>query len=149
MLDTSMKFLGGENGTTETCEETLRIAKHLERFLQPSHQFITDLKSRFLEQLLKGDEQNPEMVETGLKFCYEIGKVVNVLIEQEHAGTGKLIGRTARFSPDVDGVIYLDPSPQGDTASLGSMAIAKITDADHYDLYGHLATASEVLAFQK
>ena len=75
----------------------------------------------------------------------EIGKVVNVLIEQEHAGNGKLVGRTARFSPEVDGLIYLDPSPQGDTASLGSMAIAKITDADHYDLFGHIATASDVL----
>ena len=75
----------------------------------------------------------------------EIGKVVNVLIEQEHAGSGKLVGRTARFSPEVDGVIYLDPSPNGDTASLGSMAIATVTDADHYDLYGHLAIASDLL----
>ena len=79
----------------------------------------------------------------------EIGKVVNVLVEQEQAGGGKLVGRTARFSPEVDGVIYLDPSPQGETASLGSMAIAKITDADHYDLYGHIAKASDVLSFQK
>ena len=76
----------------------------------------------------------------------EVGKVVNVLIEQEHAGTGRLVGRSARFSPEVDGVIYLDPSPQGETASLGTMAIAKITDADPYDLFGHLATASEVLS---
>ena len=79
----------------------------------------------------------------------EVGKVVNVLIEQEHAGTGRLVGRTARFSPEVDGVIYLDPSPQGETASLGTMAIAKITDADPYDLFGHLATASDVLSFDE
>jgi ribosomal protein S12 methylthiotransferase len=76
----------------------------------------------------------------------EIGKVVNVLIEQEHAGSGKLVGRTARFSPEVDGLIYLDPSPTGESASLGSMAIAKITDADHYDLYGQIAIASDLLA---
>lgn len=76
----------------------------------------------------------------------EIGKVVNVLIEQEHAGSGKLVGRTARFSPEVDGLIYLDPSPTGESASLGSMAIAKVTDADHYDLYGHIAIASDLLA---
>ena len=79
----------------------------------------------------------------------EIGKVVNVLIEQEHAGTGKLVGRTARFSPEVDGVIYLESSPQGERGRLGSMAIAKITGADHYDLYGHIAKAAEVLSSQQ
>ncbi len=65
-----------------------------------------------------------------------VGKVVDVLIEQEHPSTGELIGRSARFSPEVDGLVYV----QGD-APLGTIARVKITDADIYDLYGAVATS--------
>jgi ribosomal protein S12 methylthiotransferase len=61
----------------------------------------------------------------------EVGKIVDVLIEQENPETGELIGRSARFSPDVDGIVYV----QGE-ARLGSMARVKITSADIYDLRG-------------
>jgi len=44
-----------------------------------------------------------------------VGKVVDVLIEQENPETGELIG-SARFSPEVDGLVYV----QG-KAKLGSM----------------------------
>ncbi|MDX2243584.1 MAG: 30S ribosomal protein S12 methylthiotransferase RimO [Leptolyngbyaceae cyanobacterium bins.302] len=37
----------------------------------------------------------------------EIGRVVDVLIEQENPETGELVGRSARFSPDVDGLVYV------------------------------------------
>jgi ribosomal protein S12 methylthiotransferase len=60
-----------------------------------------------------------------------VGKVVDVLIEQEHPSTGQLIGRSARFAPEVDGLIYI----QGD-APLGTIVRVEITDADIYDLYG-------------
>jgi ribosomal protein S12 methylthiotransferase len=82
----------------------------------------------------------------------EIGKVVNVLIEQENPATGQLIGRSPRFSPDVDGVVYIDPvTATGEQRSirLGSMTLVKITDSDPYDLYGHLATAEEMLNLPK
>lgn len=69
----------------------------------------------------------------------EIGKIVDVLIEQENPETGELIGRSARFAPEVDGIVYV----QG-TASLGSMVPVAITDADIYDLYGHVATATDL-----
>jgi ribosomal protein S12 methylthiotransferase len=78
----------------------------------------------------------------------EIGKVVNVLIEQENPATGQLIGRSPRFSPDVDGVVYIDPvTATGERRfnRLGSMTLVKITDSDPYDLFGHLATAEEML----
>jgi ribosomal protein S12 methylthiotransferase len=66
----------------------------------------------------------------------EIGKTVDVLIEQENPDTGELIGRSARFAPDVDGVIYVrDPLSK---ATLGSMSSVKITAADHYDLFGEI-----------
>jgi len=61
----------------------------------------------------------------------EVGKVVEVLIEQEHPSTGELIGRSARFAPEVDGLVYV----QGD-APLGTIAKVEITAADIYDLYG-------------
>ncbi|PPS42691.1 30S ribosomal protein S12 methylthiotransferase RimO [Chroococcidiopsis sp. TS-821] len=63
----------------------------------------------------------------------EVGKVVEVLIEQENPETGEFVGRSARFSPEVDGLVYV----QGATR-LGSLVPVKITDADIYDLYGHV-----------
>ena len=64
----------------------------------------------------------------------EVGKVVDVLIEQENPETGELIGRSARFSPEVDGLVYV----QGE-AKLGSMVPVLLTGADTYDLYGQVA----------
>lgn len=66
----------------------------------------------------------------------EVGKVVDVLIEQQHPETGELIGRSARFAPEVDGLVYV----QGD-ARLGSIVPVAIQDADIYDLYGEVALA--------
>ena len=63
----------------------------------------------------------------------EVGKVVDVLIEQENPQTGELIGRSARFSPEVDGLVYV----QGE-APLGSIVPVAIADADIYDLYGQV-----------
>ncbi|MDF0556881.1 30S ribosomal protein S12 methylthiotransferase RimO [Kamptonema sp. UHCC 0994] len=62
-----------------------------------------------------------------------VGKMVDVLLEQENPETGELIGRSARFSPDVDGLVYVEGE-----ASLGSMVRVNITDADVYDLYGQV-----------
>jgi len=67
----------------------------------------------------------------------QVGKVVDVLIEQEHPETGELIGRSTRFSPEVDGLVYVE----GD-APLGSIVSVEITDADIYDLYGHVVAQS-------
>jgi len=62
-----------------------------------------------------------------------VGKTVDVLIEQENPATGEWLGRSARFAPEVDGLVYI----QGE-ASLGSMYKVKITYADVYDLYGEV-----------
>ena len=70
----------------------------------------------------------------------EIGKVVDVLIEQENPETGELIGRSVRFAPEVDGLVYV----QGE-ARLGTIVPVVITDADIYDLYGHVADLSTQL----
>jgi ribosomal protein S12 methylthiotransferase len=78
----------------------------------------------------------------------EIGNTIPVLIEQEHPGTGQLIGRAARFSPEVDGLVYIQPSPADShlSAQLGTMALVNITDADPYDLYGHLVTVQNLFS---
>ncbi|MBW4497489.1 MAG: 30S ribosomal protein S12 methylthiotransferase RimO [Oscillatoria princeps RMCB-10] len=68
----------------------------------------------------------------------EVGKVASVLIEQENPETGELIGRSARFAPEVDGLVYV----QG-VARLGSLVPVAITGAGVYDLYGHVATAAD------
>jgi ribosomal protein S12 methylthiotransferase len=73
----------------------------------------------------------------------EIGKVVDVLIEQENPDTGELVGRSARFSPDVDGLVYVSGA-----ARLGSLVSVVIDDADVYDLYGHVATVAELIPGQ-
>jgi ribosomal protein S12 methylthiotransferase len=62
-----------------------------------------------------------------------VGETVDVLVEQGKPKTGEFIGRSARFAPDVDGLVYL----QG-KASLGTMVKAKITHADVYDLYAEV-----------
>jgi ribosomal protein S12 methylthiotransferase len=66
----------------------------------------------------------------------QVGKIVDVLVELENPSTGELVGRSARFAPEVDGQVYLRGS-----ARLGSIVSARIQRADHYDLFG------EVVAF--
>jgi ribosomal protein S12 methylthiotransferase len=68
----------------------------------------------------------------------EVGKIVDVLIEQENPGSGELIGRSGRFAPEVDGQVYV----KGE-ARLGTIVPVKITSADAYDLYGEVVTGEK------
>ena len=70
-----------------------------------------------------------------------VGQRVDVLLEQEHPETGQLVGRSARFAPEVDGLVYV----RGE-ASLGSMVSVDITAADVYDLYGEIAVTAALTA---
>jgi ribosomal protein S12 methylthiotransferase len=63
----------------------------------------------------------------------QIGKVVDVLIEQENPETGQLVGRSSRFAPEVDGLVYVKGR-----ASLGTIVPVTIQSADAYDLYGQI-----------
>ncbi|OAB57799.1 ribosomal protein S12 methylthiotransferase RimO [Phormidium willei BDU 130791] len=65
----------------------------------------------------------------------QIGQVVDVLVEELNPRTGQWIGRSARFAPEVDGVIYVEGSPEVQP-QLGTLVSVKIIDADAYDLYG-------------
>jgi len=66
----------------------------------------------------------------------EIGKIVDVLIEQENPETDELIGRSGRFSPEVDGQVYV----KGE-ARLGTIVKVAIQSADAYDLYGQVVNS--------
>lgn len=68
------------------------------------------------------------------KNAVYIGQTVDVLIEQENPETGEAIGRSARFSPEVDGLVYV----QGE-ATLNHIVPVTISHADSYDLYGSIA----------
>ncbi|MFN6462652.1 MAG: 30S ribosomal protein S12 methylthiotransferase RimO [Nostoc sp. DedVER02] len=63
----------------------------------------------------------------------EVGKIVDVLIEQENPESGELIGRSGRFSPEVDGLVYVKGQ-----AKLGTIVPVAIHHADTYDLYGQV-----------
>ncbi|AFZ60224.1 30S ribosomal protein S12 methylthiotransferase RimO [Anabaena cylindrica FACHB-243] len=66
----------------------------------------------------------------------EVGKIVDVLIEQENPESGELIGRSGRFSPEVDGQVYV----KGESR-LGTIVPVKIHNADAYDLYGQIVNS--------
>ncbi|MEM9904297.1 MAG: TRAM domain-containing protein, partial [Cyanobacteria bacterium P01_D01_bin.44] len=71
----------------------------------------------------------------------QIGRTVDVLVEQANAATGESIGRSARFAPDVDGLVYI----QG-LSPLGRIVPVTIEAADTYDLYGSLAAVKSAPA---
>ncbi|ESA35359.1 ribosomal protein s12 methylthiotransferase [Leptolyngbya sp. Heron Island J] len=65
----------------------------------------------------------------------QIGRVVDVLVEQENPSQDQCIGRSARFAPDVDGLVYVKGAPP-----LAQIVPVQITGADTYDLFGTVAT---------
>ncbi|QEY32929.1 30S ribosomal protein S12 methylthiotransferase RimO [Synechococcus sp. RSCCF101] len=69
-----------------------------------------------------------------------VGRTVDVLVEQENPVSGAMIGRCARFAPDVDGLVRLSPRTGAPGAAPGSMVPARITAADVYDLEAELLT---------
>ncbi len=66
----------------------------------------------------------------------EVGKVVDVLIEQENPETGELIGRSGRFAPEVDGQVFVHGQ-----ARLGTIVPVTIKQANVYDLYGQIVNS--------
>ncbi|MGD1937708.1 MAG: 30S ribosomal protein S12 methylthiotransferase RimO [Cyanophyceae cyanobacterium] len=64
----------------------------------------------------------------------QVGKVVDVLVEQEKPLGNMALGRCDRFSPDVDGLVYVTTNQP---VTLGSIIPVEITEANPYDLRGH------------
>ncbi|MEB3176481.1 MAG: 30S ribosomal protein S12 methylthiotransferase RimO [Synechococcus sp.] len=82
-----------------------------------------------------------------------VGRIVDVLIEQENPSTGEMLGRCARFAPEVDGEVRVLPGEGGLCAAPGTMVPVRITAADTYDLVGEVvgakAMVSDALAARK
>jgi ribosomal protein S12 methylthiotransferase len=70
-----------------------------------------------------------------------VGRIVDVLIEQENPITGAMIGRCARYAPEVDGEVRVRPGAGGLCAAPGTMVPVRITAADTYDLTGEVVRA--------
>ena len=74
-----------------------------------------------------------------------VGKVVDVLIEQENPSSGEMLGRCARFAPEVDGEVRVSPGEWGLCAAPGTLVKVRITGADTYDLLGVVVGAATEL----
>jgi len=94
-------------------------------------QVSTAVKRKRQKQLMQ--KQQPI---SWAKHQQYVGQVVDVLIEQENPQTGLKIGRSARFSPEVDGQVYVSGA-----ATLGTIVPVKITRADVYDLHGEVVVS--------
>lgn len=103
---------------------------------QMKPQILSEIAQQRRDYLM--EKQQPISLKKNQSY---INKTVDVLIEQENPQTGQSIGRSARFAPEVDGVVYV----QGD-APLNSIIPVKITDADIYDLYGKIPEKANFLS---
>jgi ribosomal protein S12 methylthiotransferase len=75
-----------------------------------------------------------------------VGRIVDVLIEQENPGSGAMLGRCARFAPEVDGLVRVQPGEGGLCAAPGTMAPVRISAADTYDLEGEVVGATAMVS---
>ena len=87
--------------------------------------------------------QQPISAEANTRW---VGRTVDVLIEQHNPSTGDMIGRCARFAPEVDGEVQVQPRADGMQAGPGTMVPVRINGADIYDLHGEIVGASEMVA---
>ena len=67
------------------------------------------------------------------KLQSKIGSVQEVLVDEIESD--QVIARSKSDAPEIDGLVFLPPSPQ---LTVGSFAKVKIVDSDDYDLYGEL-----------
>jgi ribosomal protein S12 methylthiotransferase len=74
-----------------------------------------------------------------------VGRIVDVLIEQENPSSGEMLGRCARFAPEVDGEVRVLPGEGGMCAAPGTMVPVRIIAADTYDLVGEVVGAKAMV----
>ena len=87
--------------------------------------------------------QQPISAEANTRW---VGRTVDVLIEQHNPSTGAMVGRCARFAPEVDGEVQVQPRADGMQARPGTMVPVRINGADIYDLTGEIVGATEMVA---
>ena len=104
---------------------------------QISHEIALDRKDRLMAL------QQPIAAARNASW---VGKIVDVLIEQENPSTGVMLGRCARFAPEVDGEVRVVPGEGGLCAAPGTMVQVRIIAADTYDLIGEVVGAKAMVA---
>ena len=104
---------------------------------QISHEIALDRKDRLMAL------QQPIAAARNASW---VGKIVDVLIEQENPSTGVMLGRCARFAPEVDGEVRVVPGEGGLCAAPGTMVPVRIIAADTYDLIGEVVGAKAMVA---
>ena len=95
-----------------------------------------DLPNRVPQEVMDDRRDRLMAVQQGISFKRnreQVGRVVPVLLEQENPNTGVFVGRSPRFAPEVDGLIYVTGKGR-----LGSMVPVRITSAEPYDLFGEI-----------
>lgn len=100
-----------------------------------------DLPDKVAQSVMDARREEIMLTQQEISFRHnqaQIGTTAQVLIEQENPSTGELIGRSARFAPDVDGLVYVKGSTPGQVA-MGQMTTVLIEAADSYDLFGSIA----------
>jgi ribosomal protein S12 methylthiotransferase len=75
-----------------------------------------------------------------------VGRIADVLIEQDNPSTGEMLGRCGRFAPEVDGEVRVSPGVGGLCAAPGTMVPVRITAADTYDLCGEVVGAAAMVS---
>ena len=75
-----------------------------------------------------------------------VGRTVDSLVEQHNPATGAMIGRCARFAPEVDGEVHIEPRADGLQAAPGTMIPVQITGSDIYDLRAEIVGAASMVA---
>lgn len=74
-----------------------------------------------------------------------IGTIHRVMIDGLDSEAARFIGRTQAHAPEVDGVVYVEPSPartkSGTVCRPGDLVEAKITQGLDYDLIGEILDA--------
>ncbi|MBD2604828.1 30S ribosomal protein S12 methylthiotransferase RimO [Scytonema hofmannii FACHB-248] len=103
----------------------------------PAHNLPNQLPQELMEERRSALMELQQPI-SWKKNQQEVGKVVDVLIEQQNPETGELIGRSGRFSPEVDGQVYV----KGE-AKLGEIFPVAIHSADTYDLYGQVVNSNK------
>nr|AUG32064.1 hypothetical protein PLO_049 [Paulinella longichromatophora] len=99
-----------------------------------------EIAQRRKDQLMKVQQPISAMQNNRL-----IGKIVDVLIEQDQPGSYAMLGRCSRFAPDVDGEVHITTNKESSRIKPGMMVPVKITGADTYDLQGILVSTKDIV----
>ena len=92
-----------------------------------------------VEEEVKHDRRN-KIMELQQQISLEknqefIGKEIDMLIEHIELATGRVVGRSFRDAPEIDGQLYFTVKDLQDAPDPGEIIKVRVTDCDAYDLF--------------